>query len=107
MQAVQRAVTHPLLDADYEGARGAIAQVIGGDDLRLDEVNKIGTFVSEKLDPESVVIWGARIDPAYQGRVQVITIVTGVKSPWVLGRNESPQAAAKGFSAALGIPMIN
>ena len=37
---------------------------------------------------------GARILPEFAGKVQVITIVTGVKSPYILGKAERPRASA-------------
>ena len=60
--------------------------ISGGTDLTLDEVSKIGELVTEALDPEANVIWGARIDEAMKGKLRVMTIVTGVNSPYVLGR---------------------
>jgi len=32
-------------------------------------------------------MWGARILPEFSGKIQVITIITGVKSPYILGRS--------------------
>ena len=44
-------------------------------------------LVSENLNNEANVIIGARINKEFQGKVRVITIMTGVKSPYVLGRD--------------------
>lgn len=105
-QAVSKALKHPLLEADIAGGNGAIVQVIGGEDLKLEEINTIGQYVSKHLNPEAQVIWGARVLPEFNGRVQVITIVTGVKSPYVLGRAETSESTSVGYSDSLGIPMI-
>ncbi|MEM5879360.1 MAG: cell division protein FtsZ, partial [Candidatus Aenigmatarchaeota archaeon] len=83
--AITRALENPLLEVDYTGAQGALVHITGGPDLRLDEVNLIGETVSQYLDPSAQVFWGARILPEFEGRVQVIVIVTGVKSPYILG----------------------
>ncbi|MGC9310869.1 MAG: cell division protein FtsZ [Candidatus Aenigmatarchaeota archaeon] len=91
-EAVKQALSHPLLNVDYSGATGALIQVIGGNDLRLDEVNEIGQTVSKHLSPEAQTIWGARILDEYEGKIQVITIVTGVKSPFILGPTEEKKA---------------
>lgn len=85
-EAVTKALSHPLLDVDYSGATGAMIQIIGGEDMKLDEIDEIGQAVSQHMDPSALVMWGARILPEYQGRIQVITIVTGVKSPYILGK---------------------
>ena len=56
-EAIQRALSNPLLDVDYTGATGALIQIIGGEDLRLDEINLIGEAVSEHMDPGALVMW--------------------------------------------------
>ena len=91
-QAVQQALTHPLLDVDYQGAEGALIHVTCGPDLKLEEFDAIGRIVSENLSPDANVIIGARINKDFTGRVRVITIMTGVKSPYVLGRASEEQA---------------
>jgi len=86
MEAVQQALTNPLLDVDYKGATGALIHVTCGPDLKLEEFDVIGRTVSENLGPEANVIIGARISKEFTGKVRVITIMTGVKSPYVLGK---------------------
>ena len=90
-EAIYRALNHPLLEVDYSGAAGALIQVIGGNDLTLEEVSKIGEIVGSQLDPSAQTIWGARILPEMEGKLQVISIVTGVKSPYILGAGVSPE----------------
>jgi len=86
-EAVKQALTHPLLDVDYRGATGALIHVTCGPDLKLEEFDHIGRIVSENLSPEANVIIGARISKEFTGKVRVITIMTGVNSPYVLGHN--------------------
>ena len=86
-QAVKQALTHPLLDVDYTGATGALIHVTCGPDLKLEEFDHIGRIVSDNLGPEANVIIGARISKEFAGRVRVITIMTGVKSPYLLGKS--------------------
>lgn len=86
-EAVRQALTHPLLDVDYKGANGALIHVTCGPDLKLEEFDHIGRIVSDNLSPEANVIIGARISKEFTGRVRVITIMTGVRSPYLLGRN--------------------
>lgn len=106
-EAISKALAHPLLDVDYSGATGALIQVIGGEDMRLDEISTIGEAVSRNMDPEAMVMWGARILPEYQGKLQVITIITGVKSPYILGRTAAGgYEKAKSKASELGIEVI-
>jgi cell division protein FtsZ len=85
-EAVKQALTHPLLDVDYQGATGALIHITCGPDLKLEEFDIIGKLVSENLSPDAQVIIGARISKDFVGKVRVITIMTGVKSPYVLGK---------------------
>lgn len=91
-EAIKQALTHPLLDVDYKGASGALIHVTCGPDLKLEEFDQIGKIVSENLGPEAQVIIGARINKEFIGKVRVITIMTGVSSPYVLGRGVEEQA---------------
>jgi len=83
--AVENALSRPLLEVDITGARGALIHVTGGRDMTLEEAHKVPDIISEKLDPDANVIWGARIDPEFNGYLRVILIVTGVQSPNILG----------------------
>ncbi len=90
----------PLLDVDYKGASGALIHITCGPDLKLEEFDVIGRTVSENLNPEAQVIIGARISKEFTGKVRVITIMTGVSSPYVLGKSveEHPLPASKELS---------
>lgn len=103
-EAINKALSHPLLDVDYSGATGALIQVIGGEDMKLEEINVIGETVSQHMDPDATVMWGARVLPEMKGRVQVITIITGVKSPYILGKSQ-PGARPKAKND-LGIEVL-
>lgn len=106
-EAISRALNHPLLDVDYDGANGALIQIIGGNDLTMNEVSKVGEIVQSHLDSGAQVIWGARILPEWEGKLQVISIITGVKSPCILGRTSASAAPSKvRASAELGIEML-
>ena len=99
-EAVRQALTHPLLDVDYQGATGALIHITCGPDLKLEEFDTIGRTVSENLSPEAQVIIGARISKDFVGKVRVITIMTGVKSPYVMGKSvdDLSQPVAKEIS---------
>lgn len=107
-EAVRGALSNPLLDISYEGATGALIHVTGGPDMTLDEVSRIGELVTETLDEDANVIWGARIDDAMKGRLTVMTIITGVHSPWILGKVDNRKASPRSqvLSKELGIEML-
>ncbi len=104
-EAVKDALSNPLLDINYEGATGALIQITGGPDLTLQEVKRVGDLITQSMDPDANVIWGARIDENMKGQLVVMTIITGVKSPWILGR-PTEEEAKETFRDELGIELI-
>ena len=107
-EAVKGALSNPLLDISYKGATGALIHIEGGPDMTLDEVSRAGDLVTESLDDDANVIWGARINNDMKGKIAVMTIMTGVKSPWILGKVDQQQKVreARGLSRELGIQFV-
>tara|TARA_Y100000294_G_scaffold44891_1_gene41466 strand:- start:382 stop:1521 length:1140 start_codon:yes stop_codon:yes gene_type:complete len=85
VEAVEKAINNPLLDADVSGANGALINVIGGEDMTLDEARKVVETVSEKLDDDARIIWGAQISKDLEKTIRTMLIITGVKSSQILG----------------------
>ena len=108
-EAVKGALQNPLLDIDYKGATGALIHIAGGPDMTLDDISKIGELVTENLDADANVIWGARVTDDMAGKLTVMTIVTGVKSTYILGK-QKPLAASpevQQISEELGIEILD
>jgi cell division protein FtsZ len=87
-KVVKDTLEHPLLDVNYENAKGCMIHIEGGPDLTLGEAIKIGEKLTESFDPSANVKVGARINPAYNERVRVTAIITGVTSPYIFKREE-------------------
>ncbi len=107
-EAVRGALSNPLLDINYKGATGALIHVWGGPDLTLDEIARVGDLVTETMDEDANVIWGARVTDDMKGKLMVMTIITGVKSPWILGKplgNEA-QEQRVAFNEELGLETL-
>ncbi|MBI5635826.1 cell division protein FtsZ, partial [Candidatus Micrarchaeota archaeon] len=71
---------------DFTGATGVLLHITGGADMTLGECNSIGEKLTEKVDPKATVIWGARLDPSFEGKIEAIAIFTGIRSPYILGK---------------------
>lgn len=84
-EAVEKAISNPLLDVDISGANGALINVSGGPDMTLDEAKRVVETVSEKLDEDANIIWGANISEDLGKTLRTMLIVTGVKSPQIFG----------------------
>ena len=91
-EVVKDAMNHPLLDVDYRGASGGLVHITGGPDLTLKEAEGIAQNITDRLEADANVIWGARIQEEYKGKVRVMAIMTGVQSAQILGPTTQKQA---------------
>ncbi len=107
-EAVNGALANPLLEINYKGATGALIHIEGGPDMTLDDVNTAGELITESLDQDANVIWGARVNENMKGKLTVMTIITGVHSPHIVGKVDKRHAssARSALSRELGISMI-
>ena len=91
IEAVEEALNSPLLDVDITGARGALLNVVGSSDMTLEEAQHIVARVSECLDPNANVIWGAQISNDMMNSIRTLVVLAGVKSPYALSPKERAQ----------------
>jgi len=84
-EAVEKALSNPLLDVDISNSTGALVNIIGGNDMSLDEARAIISTVGDKLSPDARMIWGAQISPEMEKSIRVMIIITGVKSSQIIG----------------------
>ncbi len=87
-EAVEKAISNPLLDVNISNASGALVNIIGGNDLSLDEYKTVMEIVGSKIAPDAKIISGAQISPDLDKSIKVLLIVTGVKSSQILGSTD-------------------
>ncbi len=87
-EAVEKAINNPLLDVDISNGTGALVNVIGGNDLSLNEYRQIIEYIGEKLSPDAKMISGAQISKDLEGTIRVMVIITGVHSPQISGEHK-------------------
>jgi len=85
VESVEKALNNPLLDVDVSGATGALINVMGGPDMTLDEARTVVENVTQRLDENSKIIWGAQLSPELQNSIRTMLVVVGVKSPQIFG----------------------
>jgi cell division protein FtsZ len=108
VEAVEKAITNPLLDVDISGAKGALINVIGGPSMSLEEAKQVVETISEELDDNANVIWGAQLANDMKDSIRVMLVVTGVQSPQIFGK-EKPVTRQKRteIESELGIEFID
>ena len=87
-EAVQIAVTSPLLETTIEGATDVIINITG--DISLTEASEAASYVQELTGEDANIIFGTRYDDSYPDECAITIIATGLE--------EAP-AASTGLNA--------
>ena len=77
VEAAERAIASPLLEAGIDGAHGVLLSVSGGSDLGLFEINEAARLVADAAHPDANIIFGAVIDDTLGDEVRVTVIAAG------------------------------
>jgi cell division protein FtsZ len=99
---VKDTLEHPLLDVNYEGAKGCLIHLEGGSDLSLGDAIKAGELLTQSFDESANVKMGARINPQLKDGLRITAIITGVKSPYILGKGSGADERAVPGSGGSG-----
>jgi len=90
-EAAKKAISSPLVDTTLEGARGVLFMVAGGPGMRMQEVHDAAKLITDTIDQEARVIFGAVIDRSMpKSAARVTVIATG------LGPVTVPEQASEG-----------
>lgn len=107
LEAVQKALSNPLLDVEIDGAEGALVNVSGGADVTIRECQEIVEAVSSKLSADAKIIWGAQIVKELGDVIRALLIITGVKSSQIYGPTKTfSTEKQKEIEKILGIDFV-
>ena len=80
LEAAERAIANPLLDGvSMQGAKGVIISIIGGEDMKLLEVDEAANHIRELVDEDANIIWGSAFNPDLDGKIRVSVVATGIE----------------------------
>jgi cell division protein FtsZ len=75
--AAKSAISSPLLDISINGSKGVLFAVAGGDDLAMFEIQEAAKIITESIDPDAKIIFGAiRDDKLKKNEVKVTVIAS-------------------------------
>ena len=76
--AARLALNSPLLDVSCKGAKGVLFNVSGNKDVALSEIEEVAKVITQEVNPEAKVIFGAVQDEKLKkGEIKVTVIATG------------------------------
>lgn len=77
-QAAKAAINSPLLDVSITGAKGVLFAIAGGEDLTMHEIQEAAKIITESIDPDAKVIFGAiKDDKLKKNELRVTVIASG------------------------------
>ncbi|QQS15493.1 MAG: cell division protein FtsZ [Candidatus Moraniibacteriota bacterium] len=78
LEAAKAAINSPLLDLSIDGAKGVLFNISGSSDVTMLEINEAANIITENIDPNAKVIFGAvSDDQVRKGEVQITVVATG------------------------------
>ncbi|HHX58440.1 MAG TPA: cell division protein FtsZ [Candidatus Moranbacteria bacterium] len=78
LQAAKSSINSPLLDVSIDGAGGVLFNITGGEELTMMEVDEAARVITESVDPNARIIFGASIDDSVKkGEVRITVVATG------------------------------
>ena len=77
-EAARAAINSPLLELSIDGAKGVLFNISGSSDLGMLEINEAANIITESVDPNAKVIFGAVVDDQVKkGEIHVTVVATG------------------------------
>jgi cell division protein FtsZ len=100
VQAMKMALDSKLLEENsIKGARGALINITGNEDMPLDEIEEAIAMVHEEADEDANIIFGTVIEPEMKDEVKVTVIATGFDNQAQLGLNDGIDEEANAVSS--------
>jgi cell division protein FtsZ len=104
-EAVERALSSQLLDiGDIRKASGALVHVEGGEDMTLEDVNRAGELVLERVSPTARVTWGAMVNGELEDRIRATVVLAGVDSPFLTSTQKKASKEQMAKKVAKKVP---
>ena len=76
--AAERILNNPLLEVNPAFGKGALIEIVAGEDLLLSEAYDIVSRFTTVLGEDKEIIFGLRIDPSYNSKLRIASLITGI-----------------------------
>lgn len=90
IEAAKAAISSPLLETSIEGAKGVLFTVTAGKTIAMHEVNDAAKIITEQVDSDARIIFGAVIDEELKDALKVTVIATGFDKKDAIMRTPQP-----------------
>ena len=81
VDAAHNAINNRLLvDTNIDGAKNVLINICGNHDVGISECDEIASIITERANPDAVVLWGQVLDENMGDKISVTVIATGFNS---------------------------
>jgi len=77
IEAAKAAIASPLLELSIEGAKGILFTITGGPDLTMYEVSEAAKTITESVDNDARIIFGAVVEESMKDQIKITVVATG------------------------------
>ncbi len=77
VEAAKIAIESPLLETSIEGSKGVLLSITGSSNLGLYEINEAAAIITQAVDRDANIIFGATFDETLGDEIRVTVIATG------------------------------
>lgn len=77
VEAARLAIESPLLEVSVEGAKGVLFNITGGRNMSMHEIDEAAKVITEAVDPEANIIFGAVLDDSMDDFIKITVVATG------------------------------
>jgi cell division protein FtsZ len=77
IEAARQAIDSPLLETSVEGARGVLFNITGGRNMTMHEIDEAAKTITDAVDPDANIIFGAVLDDSMDDDLQITVVATG------------------------------
>jgi len=93
-EAARSAIDSPLLELSVAWAKWLLFNITGGTDLSMFEVDEAAKIITESVDSDANIIFGATINEEYNGELKLTVVATWFDQDSNKSHNESMKAKA-------------
>lgn len=106
IEAAKAAIASPLLELSIEGAKGILFTIAGGPDLTMYEVSEAAKTITESVDSDARIIFGAVVNENMKDMIRITVVATGfepagARSNLVRVGTDRPKSIPNYFSAPI------
>jgi len=107
IEAAKAAIASPLLEVSVEGAKGILFTITGGPDITMYEVSEAAKTITESVDNDARIIFGAVVDENLKDQIKITVVATGFDQVSPHSAIGNRMSALPGMSANVSSTPIN